>query len=273
MPARRALTAVRHRGPNVRTHIPGARELRPSPSFSRRPAGYTRTLTGLVPPQGQGCSSLLGKGVRFRRRRRGQGDALCIPPPRRGQTPPTIPFPQQPRLGGSGGWEPGEPGLRSAETEGSDRQPHHRAVCAGAGSPAGGRQDPLLCSRGAPIPTAQVTLPVLSAPSLRPRPAAHCLLGFVVPGAGLARPELGCVCVFPGPLWRPGPRDLIPEGPLDLGLALRSQATAPEFRPRGTLLLGLVVLARVRAWVGPGGAGGGGGICGGGVVPPQPSPA
>lgn len=116
MPGRRALTAVRYRGPNVRTHIPGVGELRPSPSFSRRPAGYTRTLTGLIPPEGQGCSSPLGKGVRFRRRRRGQGGALCIPPPRRGQTPPTIPFPQQPRLGG---WGPGD---RASQGSGQRRR-------------------------------------------------------------------------------------------------------------------------------------------------------
>lgn len=58
------------------------------------------------------------------------------------------------------------------------------------------------------------------------------------------------VSVSRGPLWRPGPRDLLPEGLLDLGLALRSQATAPKAPPRGPLLLGLVVRARIRACVG-----------------------
>lgn len=107
------------------------------------------------------------------------------------------PFPSSPGRGRVGGG----PGLRSAETEGSDRRPRSRAVCAGAGSPAGGERRPSSLYQGSPhsgmrVPPLATFFRSRASRSLRPRPATHCLLGFVVPGGG-ASTACAWVCLCP----------------------------------------------------------------------------
>lgn len=164
MPGRRAPTAVLHRVGDIGTHIPGAGEPRPSSSFSRRPVGHTRPLTGVLPAQGRGCSSLLGKGVRCRRRKKGQGGALSTPAPE-GPSPTHHPLSPAAQAGGGAG---GEPEKEVSGAGGLGPAPHGRAGRAGPRSPAGGDRRAASPKEGSPAPwggghpTGRTTLPGLS---------------------------------------------------------------------------------------------------------------
>lgn len=145
MPGRRALRAVTQRGPNILTYTPELEGPWPSLGFSRRPAGHTETPTGLVLPQGPGCSPLQEKGVRSRRWRRGSRRQTLRPSKAAG---PSVhrpsPSPAVPAwLGGRGSGS-----LRSARAG----DPTVQQCVRGRGARLRGEKGPLPHSRGAHTP-------------------------------------------------------------------------------------------------------------------------